>query len=99
MGPLHHQVAATMVPLLAARPIASTADFSVWSPAALTDQSLALRKSQNAGSNGRSRASPAWRTLSSPSGGSTEPDMLMRCEPNRNPHSPQSREHLAVAPG
>jgi hypothetical protein len=28
-----------------------------WSPAALTDQSLALRKSQNAGSNGRSRAS------------------------------------------
>src|SRR6516162_9772218 len=27
MGPLHHQVAATMVPLLAARPIASTADF------------------------------------------------------------------------
>src|SRR5580693_3337727 len=28
-----------------------------WSPAALTDQSLALRKSQNAGSNGRRRAS------------------------------------------
>src|SRR6516164_227455 len=28
-----------------------------WSPADLTDQSLALRKSQNAGSNGRSRAS------------------------------------------
>src|SRR3974390_3436272 len=27
-----------------------------WSPADLTDQSLALRKSQNAGSNGRSRA-------------------------------------------
>src|SRR6478672_13399152 len=27
-----------------------------WPPAALTDQSLALRKSQNAGSNGRSRA-------------------------------------------
>src|SRR6516165_6664733 len=28
-----------------------------WSPADLTDQSLALRKSQNAGSNGRSRVS------------------------------------------
>jgi len=31
-----------------------------WSPAALTDQSLALRKSQNAGSNGRSRASYSY---------------------------------------
>jgi hypothetical protein len=31
-----------------------------WSPAALTDQSLALRKSQNAGSNGRSRARKRW---------------------------------------
>src|SRR6516165_10351320 len=32
-----------------------------WSPADLTDQSLALRKSQNAGSNGRSRASSRTR--------------------------------------
>src|SRR5215472_4591807 len=32
MGPLHHQVAATMVPLLAARPIASTADFWGFGP-------------------------------------------------------------------
>src|SRR5215472_9423452 len=32
MGPLHHQVAATMVPLLAARPIASTADFRRFGP-------------------------------------------------------------------
>src|SRR5215472_8424147 len=32
MGPLHHQVAATMVPLLAARPIASTADFPRFGP-------------------------------------------------------------------
>src|SRR5215467_5623679 len=32
MGPLHHQVAATMVPLLAARPIASTADFRCFGP-------------------------------------------------------------------
>ena len=30
-----------------------------WPPAALADQSLALRKSQNAGSNRRSRASSA----------------------------------------
>src|ERR1700760_2964407 len=40
-----------------------------WSPAALTDQSLALRKSQNAGSNGRSR-------VSSPNGGD-----IPRCRP------------------
>src|SRR6516165_3462393 len=32
MGPLHHQVVATMVPLLAARPIASTADFRGFGP-------------------------------------------------------------------
>src|SRR5215831_20307833 len=32
MGPLHHQVAATMVPLLAARPIASTADLRGFGP-------------------------------------------------------------------
>src|SRR6516164_2360484 len=34
-----------------------------WSPADLTDQSLALRKSQNAGSNGRSRANRFERVV------------------------------------
>src|SRR6516165_2548856 len=50
MGPLHHQVAATMVPLLAARPIASTADFRCFgSPPSLPLNHLLGKNRRTAG--------------------------------------------------